>query len=158
MNESMDGFTDRFTDGSINKLGSGLHDIELAPLLSDSSLWLLSLGLIIVVLLASGIHFWHKRQQPLAKAIRQLKHLDNQAINPAAISAILRHALQLKHLNRGDLPADFVQNLQYAQFSASPISMEHYQALKQQAISLLQQHLLQQGLQQQAKQQTGYKT
>jgi len=126
----------------MNTLGSGLHDIELAPLFSDNTLWLLSLLLIIVVMFAAAMAFWCKRQQPLAQALRQLKYLDNQAINPAAISAILRHALQLKHLNAGDLPADFVQALQHAQFSSTPISIQQYQTLKQQAISQLQYPLL----------------
>ena len=122
----------------MNDFSSGLQDIELAPLLSDSSLWLLFSACIFFIILASCVYLWHKRQQPLNTALRQLNHLDNQSINPTVIASIMCQAWQLKHLSAGDLPSDFVDAVQQAQFSSTSVSIAQLQLLKQHAKALLQ--------------------
>ena len=123
------------------KHSNQLYDIELAPLLSDSSFWLLLGGLVFGVIMLLSFYLWRKAQRPLAKAIYQLNGISKHDIQAAKIAAIICQALQVKHLSETDLPPDFIQALQYAQFSAHHCSKQASQLLIQQAKTLLQQQL-----------------
>jgi hypothetical protein len=117
-----------------------LQDIELPPAVADNSLWLFLSSILLLLLLIVLFWFWKQRQQPIAKAIRHLKHLPDTPINPAAIAIILQDDLQIKHLSNSNslLSKSFVQDLEYARFSAQTCSSAQYLVLKQQALDLLQ--------------------
>ena len=123
----------------MNKTQNLLEDIELAPALTDYSIMvglIVLLGLLIAIAI---IWFFYQYQQPVNKAIKQLKALADSPIKPTLINAYLQQALQTKQLAGTSLPKAFIQRLDQACFSPTPCSLETYLALKQEALSFLQQ-------------------
>jgi hypothetical protein len=118
------------------QINSGLRDIELPP--DGISTGLVVLGLVLILsLLSLLIWFYHKYQQPLKRARRQLLALTEKTLEADRISQILCEGLQVRQLKNSALPEDFIQRLQYARFSSGVFDTDTLLAIKNEALLLL---------------------
>lgn len=135
----------RTEDNHLNNTGDILHDIELPPAgLTDSMLALIAFTILLLLVLAG--FYGHRRQQPLARAKRQLRRLSNTcsisnsstAPDPDQLARILRQGLQVQRLKDSQLPEYFILRLQHARFSSEPCSPKTYSDLNNEALVLLE--------------------
>ncbi len=108
-------------------MNTGLHNLELPPEPLPIIVWWLT-AVVVILLLAGLFGYWHKRQHPVAKALRKLATLPDDPANLSQLAAIVRKA--------GLIPP---AALDHARFAPTPCTSETFAALKREVRTLLEQ-------------------